>query len=156
MKQSPQLAKAQGNMRPGVIIVQGFLGEDGRDLAQILEEDEMAVRQLGLSHAVIAARMRELHDAGAAGLGEFVDVPPHFRVRTDDVRGKLRCPFEDPGLVPKANTTVHNLRLNRQIVYTDLGIHLIECHGFYQGRGAAFRIDPRELAETLEILIPGS
>jgi hypothetical protein len=155
MKQSPELKKAQGNMRPGVIIVPGFLGSDRRDLAQILEEDDMAVRRLGLTHGGIAAKMRALRDAGIAGLGEFVDVAPHFRVRVDDVRGRLRCPFEDPGLVSKTNTTVENLCLGRQITYTDLGIHLIEVHGFYQGRGSAFRVEPGDLADILEFPVSG-
>lgn len=155
MKQVPDWQQVQTNLRPGVITLQGFLGDDGRDLVQIIDEDDATVRRLGLTHAQIADRMAELRDAGARGLGEFIDVPPHFAVRVDSVRGRLRCPFGDPGLTPKTNITVRNLALGREVAYTDLGIHCIRAHGFYQGHGAAFRADPATLAEILEVVPAG-
>lgn len=151
MKQHPDLQQAQENMRPGVITLQGFLGADGRDLAQIIDEDAATVRRLDLTHARYAERMAELRDAGANGLGEFMAVPPHFAVRVDSVRGRLRCPFGEPGLTPKTNITVKNLASGREVTFTDLSIHCIREHGFYQGRGAVFRLDPVALAEILEI-----
>ena len=95
--------------------------------------------------------MIELRDAGMAGLGEFIDVPPHFEVRVDSVRGRLPCPFGDPGIFPKTNTTVRNRGTGREITYTDLHIHMIGSHGFYEGRGSPFRLEPRDLVEVLEI-----
>ncbi len=95
--------------------------------------------------------MVELRDAGMAGLGEFVDVAPHFEVRVDSVRGRLPCPFGDPGIFPKTNVTVRNTRTGREITYTDLHIHLVRVHGFYEGRGSPFRLEPKDLAEVLEI-----
>lgn len=151
MKQNPAMKQIQHNMQPGVITIQGFLGNDPRDLIQILDEDEMAVRELDLSHQQIADKMIALRDAGKEGLGEFIDVAPHFSVKVDSVRGKLRCPFEDPGLIPKTNTTVINLELNRQLTYTDMNIHFIQCHGFYQGEGSPFRLSPEKLVEVLEV-----
>jgi hypothetical protein len=151
MKQDPDWQQIQANMRPGVITLQGFLGPDGRDLVQIIDEDDAAVRRLDLTHGAIAARMAELRDAGARGLGEFIDVPPHFAVRVDSVRGRLRCPFGEPGLTPKTNITVKNLATGREITFTDLNIHCIRAHGFYQGRRSVFRIDPAALAEIIEI-----
>lgn len=85
------------------------------------------------------------------GLGEFISVPPHFEVKVDSVRGKLPCPFGDPGIFQKTNTTVKNLTLNKEITYTDLNIHMILAHGFFQGKGSPFRIEPGELVELLEI-----
>jgi hypothetical protein len=155
MKQTVQLRKIQEKMAPGIITRDGFLGEDARALVDILTTDDAEAIRLGLSHVDIAARMIELRDAGAAGLGEPLDVPPHFEVRVDSVRGKLPCPFGDPGIFPKTNTTVRNVRLGRQIVYTDLHIHMIGSHGFYEGRGFPFRLEPRDLVEVLEIKAPG-
>jgi len=150
MKQTPDWRQAQANMRPGVITLTGFLGADGRDLVQIIDEDDATVRRLGLSHARLAARMAELRDAGLAGLGEFIPVSPHFAVRVDGVRGRLPCPFGEPGLHPKTNVTVRNLASGRELTFTDLSIHLIREHGFYQGRGAPFRLEPADLAAVLE------
>ncbi len=151
MKQSPQLQKAQENMRPGAITRDGFLGNDTRNIIDILIEDEAEVRRLGVNHTRIADKMIKLRDAGMRGLGEFINVEPHFEVRVDTVRGKLPCPFGDPGIFPKTNTTVRNLKLNKEITYTDLNIHMIVAHGFYEGKGSAFRLEPSELVEILEV-----
>jgi hypothetical protein len=150
MKQSKVYAAIQARMAPGVIIRDGFLGEDRRNLVDILTADDGEARRLGCTHQDIARRMVELREAGLSGLGEFVDVEPHFEVRVDSVRGKLPCPFGDPGIFPKTNTTVRNKRLGRELTYTDLHIHLIGSHGFYEGKGSAFRLEPGELAEVLE------
>ncbi|MFP4563185.1 MAG: hypothetical protein ACLFRY_07715 [Spirochaetia bacterium] len=151
MKQTPQMRRVQENMRPGAITLDGFLGNDPRNLGDILIEDDAEVKRMGLTHEEIASRMNVLREAGEEGLGEFITVPPNFEVRVDSVRGKLPCPFEHPGLFPKTNITVRNTRLGREITYTDLQIHLIEAHGFYEGKGSRYRIDPEELVEVLEI-----
>ncbi len=151
MKQSPQLQRAQSNMKPGIITRDGFLGSDERNLIDILIEDEAEVQRLGVSHRVIAEKMIRLRDDGIRGLGEFINVEPHFEVRVDTVRGKLPCPFGDPGIFPKTNTTVRNLRINKEITYTDLNIHMIMAHGFYEGRGSVFRLEPSDLVEILEV-----
>lgn len=155
MKQTVQMQKAQERMRPGVITRDGFLGDESGALAEILARDEAALNRLGLDGGALAARMIELRDAGAAGLGESIDVPPHFEVRVDSVRGRLPCPFGDPGIFPKTNTTVRNLALGREITYTDLHIHMIGSHGFFEGKGSPFRLEPAELAEILEVAAAG-
>jgi hypothetical protein len=151
MKQTVQMDRIQEKMKPGLITRDGFLGTDPRKLVDILLEDDGAVRRLSLSHARLAQRMIELRDAGMAGLGDYISVEPHFEVRVDSVRGKLPCPFGDPGIFPKTNITVRNLVSGREITFTDLHIHLIGSHGFYEGRGSIFRLDPSALAETLEV-----
>lgn len=150
-KQSPTLDKAQEHMRPGHITRDGFLGSDGRKLIDILEADNAEVNRLGLTHQDIAAAMRRLRDAGKAGIGLPTRVEPHFEVQVDSVRGRLPCPFGDTGLFAKMNTTVRNLHTDREVVYTDLAIHMIDVHGFYEGKGSPFRLEPAELADVLEI-----
>ncbi len=150
MKQSPQTKQIVQNMQPGVITLEGFLGTDRRDLQEILEDDNGIVKRMHLTHQRIAHRMNEFRQKGEKGLGEFISVEPHFEVRVDTVRGKLPCPFQHPGIYRKANTTVRNTQLGREITYTDLHIHMIEAHGFYEGKGSRFRLEPKELAEILE------
>ncbi|HPB12006.1 MAG TPA: hypothetical protein PLT74_12145, partial [Kiritimatiellia bacterium] len=136
MKQSRQDDIIQDRMRPGVITRDGLLGSDRRSLRDILEADEAEVRRLGLSHAVIAARLRALRDAGAQGLGEPVTVFDHFEVRVDSVRGLLPCPFPHEGLCRKEFVDVRNLRSGERVTYTEMNIHMIEAHGFYEGTGS--------------------
>jgi hypothetical protein len=150
MKQTPEMDRIQRDMQPGVICRDGFLGNDTRKLVEILIEDDAEVKRLGTTHEDIANRMRDLRDAGMKGLGEFVTVPPHFEVRVDSVRGKLPCPFGHPGVIPKTNTTVKNLESGEEITYTDLNIHMIGSHGFYEGKGACFRLEPVDLLRILQ------
>ena len=154
MKQTVQMDRIQLSMRPGVITRDGFLGTDTRKLIDMLIEDDAAVKRLGLTHQDVAARMIALRDAGMRGLGEFIQVEGHYEVRVDSVRGKLPCPFGDPGIFPKCNTTVRNHDRGGEITYTDLHIHMIGSHGFYEGKGALFRLEISDLIEILEIELP--
>lgn len=151
MKQTVQLETIQHNMRPGKIIKDGFLGNDTRKLAEILESDDNRVKHMGLSHEAIGARMLEFREKGAKGLGNYVKVAPHFEVMVDSVRGKLPCPFGHPGLSQKAFAIVRNLKKGKEITYTDLGTHMITAHGFYQGKGSIYRLDPEDIVDVLEI-----
>lgn len=153
MKQTTDLTKAQEQMKPGVITSCGFLGPDRRNLIEILVEDEAAVQRLNTTHKKIASRMKELRNQGLAGLGMFEKVDDHFEVKVDSMRGQLPSPFEDHIMIEKQNTVVRNLKLNKEVAYTDFSIHMIEFHGFYQGKGSMFRIEPAELVEILEVKI---
>jgi hypothetical protein len=149
MKQSRKDDLIQAQMRPGVITRDGLLGDDTRALRDIIEADEAAVNRLGLSHAVLAARMRELRAAGVRGLGDPVTLDGTFEIRVDAVRGRLPCPFRHPGLYPNELMTVRNLKLGETVIFTRLNIHLIASHGFYEGLGSPYRLDPATLARVL-------
>jgi hypothetical protein len=154
MKQTVQLTRIQEKMRPGIITRDGFLGTDRRNLIDILVEDDATVKRMDLTHEIIARRMMDLRDAGYRGLGNFISVSPLFEVRVDSARGKLPCPFGDPGIFPKTNTTVKNLNTGKTVTFTDLHIHMIGSHGFYEGKGSPFRLEPEELASVLEVEKP--
>ena len=151
MKQSPELDRIQAAMRPGAITQSGFLGTDSRKLADLLADDEAAVARLGLTHRRIADRLKLFRAAGEKGLGNDVTVAPHFEARVDGVRGKLACPFTHPGLFDKTFCVVRNRVLEEELVFTDLQIHMIEAHGFYEGTGSLFRLAPERIARVLEL-----
>jgi hypothetical protein len=151
MKQTEQMKEIQERMKPGVITLDGFLGSDGRNLTDILEEDDAEIKRLGLSHEQIAARMKELRMAGKEGMGDFVAVEPHYEISVDIARGKLPCPFGHRGLIRKSTIKVRNLEKSREITYTDMNIHMIEAHGFYQGKGSKYRIEIRDIIDVLDI-----
>ncbi len=128
-----------------------MFGRDARSLAALCQADALSVRRQGLTNARIAGRLRALRRAGWNGLGATVLIPPHFEVRVDAARGLLACPFGDQNTIAKVNTTVRNLKTARQIIFSDLNIHLIAAHGFYERHGTNFRLEPAHLADTLEI-----
>jgi hypothetical protein len=149
MKQSPQLSAIQERMQPGRLTLDGFLGSDPRSLTQILDEDANAVRALGLTHEEIAERMRELGEQARKGLGTSVIVRGVYEVRIADVRGVIPCPWGHPGTYPKTNVSLRNLATNDELAWTALSVHMVRDHGFYQGRGSRFRVDPPTAARAL-------
>ncbi len=151
MKKSKALDALDQSLRQANTTGTGFLGTDERPLKSILQDDDHAVRKLGLTHADIAQKMVALRRAGWDGLGEPVAVPPHLEVCVDAARGTIPCPFGDQDAIAKVNTTVRNLASGERVVFSDLNIHLIAAHGFYEGRGAQFRLDPEQLRDALEI-----
>ena len=151
MKETPQMKEIVANMQPGVITLHGFLGTDSRTLQDMLDEDNGTVTRLGLSHEDLAVKMKYFREEGKRGLGEIISVSPHFEVQVQSVRGILPCPFGHPGTIPKQNVTVRNKKLDREITFTELNIHMVEKHGFYEGKGSPFRVSPRDLIEILEI-----
>ena len=151
MKQTVEFDKIQQQMQKGVITLNGFLGDDKRKLVDILESDNLTVKNLRRTHEAIADRMEYFRKSGTEGLGEFITVDENFEVKVETVRGMLPSPFGGKGMYGKANTTVRNKKLDRTIVYTDLHIHFIGDHGFYEGKGSPFRLEPEELIMVLEV-----
>ena len=149
MKQTPQLAAVEARMQPGAIVRDGFLGTDGRSLAEILDEVQNTVNGLSLTHEQIAERMEHLAEEGKEGLGMTVRVDEDWEVRVQSVRGFLPCPWGHKGLYPKLNVYLRNRRSGHTMLWTGMQIHLIRDHGFYQGKGSAFRIEPEVAKEVL-------
>lgn len=151
MKQSRELDKVQEQMIPDVITHSGLLGSDTRKLGDILEHDNETVKRLGLTHKKIAARMMQLRAQGMKGLGLPVNTEDNLEVSVESARGKLPCPFLHKGLYAKNCTVVKNLDTGNEILFTDLNIHMIEEHGFYEGFGSLYRLDPETLIKELKI-----
>ncbi len=151
MKQTPEYDAIQHQMAPGVITLDGFLGTDTRKLIDIIASDDAKVHALHVSHQKIAERMQYFRDAGLDGLGEFLKMDDHYEVRVDSVRGKLPSPFGGKGMYEKVNTTVRNLTAGEEATFTDLHIHFVRDHGFYEGEGSPFRIEPALLVRVLEV-----
>jgi len=148
MKMTPELKKAQNNMSPGVITAEGFLGVDKRSLSSILDEDSQLMRRLGINPEDAAKTLRCFMEEGQKGLGEPVSVAGKWIVRTDEARGYLACPWED-GIFRKINVTVERKDTGDKIYFTDLSIHLLEVHGFLEGRGSTFRLNLETLKQIL-------
>lgn len=120
-------------------------------IEETVRKDAETVSRLGLTNQAIADVMSSLRMAGASGLGAPVKVAPHFVVEVDSIRGRLPCPFAHQGLYPKTNVTVTNTSTGRQISFSDLHIHMIEAHGFYDLPSSPYRLEPASLADILEI-----
>ncbi|MBA4386534.1 MAG: hypothetical protein C0404_01055 [Verrucomicrobia bacterium] len=127
-----------------------MMESDKQKIQDTTRRDDEAVRALGLTHGLIALRMAQMRDMGLRGLGSQVAARPHFSVAVESTRGELPCPLGHVGMFAKTNTTVVNLNLGKAITYSDLNIHMIEAHGFYELEDSPYRLDPAALASILE------
>jgi hypothetical protein len=73
----------------------------------------------------------------------------NLQVSVTDYPGSLVCPWAHPGRYAKRVTTVHNLKTNQTIRWSDLNIHLILEHSFFEGKHSPFRLDPEELISII-------
>jgi hypothetical protein len=133
------------------LCAQGFLGYDPRKLIEILTEDQGTVNSLGLSHGIIAERLKVITEEARDGWGDPVVVEDKFEVEVHEARGKIPCPWGHPGLYPKTHVKLEKIGTGEALIWSDLAIHLIGEHGFYQGRGSPYRLDPSEIKRILEI-----
>ncbi len=148
MKMTPELQMAQRNMQPGVISGQGFLGEDQRPLIDIITEDEERLAKSGKSFDDLYQRMEHFMIHGRKGLGEPIGVEDEWEVWVDEARGKLVCPFQD-GVYAKVNVRVCRISTQECVTYSELALHLIHEHHFFQGNPSSYRLDPEELVRVL-------
>ncbi len=148
MRQDPRLQMIENNMHQGVLATYGFLGSDTRSLADVLQADQIAVHDLGTDHRALATKMRSFTAAGLKALGVPVTVNRLYQVTVEEFKGSIPCPFGDNYQARKVLTQVSSP--TKTLYWSDLNLHMIEEHGFYEGIGARYRIDPRAIAELLE------
>jgi hypothetical protein len=136
-------------LRSGKLVLGGFMGWDDRELFDMIEEDVKAVWAAGRSVGEVAGRMMALTEAGMAGLGNPVNVEGRFEVTVEEHKGLNVCPWECQEAIRKRVTTLRRLDSGKVLRWTDLGVHMIAKHGFLEGRGSAFRLEPAELVQVI-------
>lgn len=150
MKQSPRDKKLEEVLRSTQMVAGGFMGTDPRHPIEVIEHDIVELESLGITAAELAGRMRELTELATPRLGNWIDSAfDQLHVKSEDFKGMLVCPWPHAGRFDKRITTVERLDNGRQISWTDLNIHMIEQHGFFEGRGAFFRLEPSEVYQIL-------
>ena len=149
IKQNPALDRVEETMhRIGTLGT--FLGSDSRKLVEIITDDQDMVSSLGLSHEVIARRLEEITGLAKKEFGDTVTIESRYEVRADEARGAIPCPWQHPnGLFRKSHIKIKDLKSGERIILTDLSIHLIRTHGFYQGKGSPYRLEPRIIKDVL-------
>lgn len=153
MKENPQEKKILDRMRPGVLSAEGFLGTDPRPLDQIVAEDAAILAAAGITAGELGGLLAELHDQVDAALGGPVALAAgQVVLEEQEVMGRIPCPYGCGALAHKA---VINVRFgNRNILLTPLHAHLIGRHGFFQGRGTIFRLEPEDAVALYRIFHP--
>jgi hypothetical protein len=66
--------------------------------------------------------------------------------------GRIPSPFQGDGVFEKGDIVVKNAATGEELVLTRLGLALIGKHGFFQGHGSRYRIDPERAAALLGLV----
>ena len=144
VKQSPHLDLVEREMRR--IGMGTFLGSDPRRLAEILDHDRESVNALGLTNEQIASRLQEVTHVAKKNLGDPLTIEDRYEVRAEEHRGMIPCPWKHPqGLFFKSYVELRDKKSGETLIWSDLSIHLIREHGFFQGKGSPFRLEPTVL-----------
>ena len=149
MKQSPEMQKLEQMLRSSVLVAGGFMGNDMRPVTEIIEADGAALTRLDVTAEQLAARMQECTEAAIKGLGNWVTIDSTCEAGVDEARGWIPCPFSDGRRFRKRVTTVRRTDSGQTVQWSDLSIHFIEAHRFFEGKGSFFRIEPAELISVL-------
>jgi len=86
-----------------------------------------------------------------AGLGRPVRIGEHLTAVHREAMGRIPSPWPGEGVFPKGDVELTDRRTGRVLRFTPLSIRLIATHGFYEGRGSRYRLEPAELADALGI-----
>lgn len=151
MKMTPKLDRASKLMQPGRLSKDGFFGNEERDLPTLINDQHAQCLKLGVSYKTIGEAMEKIGRRGLAAFGCTFNLENRFEVIADENRGKIPCPFPHPGVYQKTIYTVKNIRTGKSVRYSELSIHMIREHGFFQGPEAPFYNSPETLVEVLEI-----
>ena len=125
------------------------MGTDTRDVNQIIDDDLAVLTGFGITAEQLAQRMRIITEKAEPGLGTWVKIDDNLRAMTIGAKGALTCPWPHPGRFNKIVTTAERIDSGQNLRWSDLSIHLIEEHGFFQGKGSTFRLEPDKLIKVI-------
>lgn len=149
MKESPQDRKLEWLLRSSRLAAGGFMGHDTRNVQEVIDADVAELSRLGLTREQVGERMQEITEIAISGLGSWVQVGDDLKGKVDEAKGWLICPWPHKGKLAKRITLVKVIETGESIRWSDLNIHLISEHGFFEGKGSDFRIEPRELVRII-------
>jgi hypothetical protein len=125
------------------------MGDDPRSVSEVIDADAGALFHLGVSGKRIAVRMKEITERAAEALGNWTPLDEWREAKIDEARGWIPCPWPHGGAFRKRVTTLRLKDSGRTLRWSDLNIHFIAAHGFFEGRGSTFRAEPADLVAAL-------
>jgi len=149
MKQGPDEQQLDVSLRASTLVAGGFMGDDLRRVAEVIDADAGELFRLGMTAKELASRMQEITGKAAPAQGMWVEIAPGREAQVDETRGSSPCPWRHQGRYYKRITTVRRKDSDEVLRWSDLGMHMIAMHGFFEGKGSMFRLEPIDLVKML-------
>lgn len=146
LKSDPELFETEEKLRQG-----NYMRGESRGLSRLIDDDKALVSSLELDMEIVTNLLDRLYHEACAGMGDPVLVDGKYEVSLREDRGKMACPWADRYFAPKALVSARNIKNDRTIRFSVLGLHMIKQHGFFQGIGSPFRIEPQDLKSFFEL-----
>ena len=143
------MKEIESRMAPGAWTAGGLLGDDPLGIERI-GADRATLDRLGVEAVQLGNRLQRLWQEGCRGFGCPLEAGSGIRVRVDEAKGSLACPFGHPGTYGKG--TMQITIGDKTLRFSPLSIHMIREHGFFGGTGSPYRTDPRDVAMLCERL----
>lgn len=147
MKANPADKMIRDRLEPGALSLDGFLGSDTRSIQDIIAADSGVVVAAELTTEQLGAFLEEMHVMADQGWeGNVAMYDGRIQVRGVEHMGSIPCPFACGESCHKAMIEVSKdgvciLR------FTPLDAHMIAKHGFFEGKGSEYRIEPEGLID---------
>lgn len=155
-KLSPHERAVREAMQPGRLTRDGMLGTDKRAISEIIAADAATLDRLGVTTESLVRRMRQISDFARSRLGDPATFENRLEVQAIEDRGSMPCPFQHPGRFPKCVITARDTTTGEQIMWSSLSEHMIEAHGFFEGAGSPFRVEPETAVRVLRVAEGGA
>jgi hypothetical protein len=140
--------KNESRLAASALSAEGFLGSDTRPFERIIADDAKAIESAGISLSALAAALEQVYCKARDNLGAPLQVRSGVRAVFYESMGRIPSPFGD-GFFEKGEAVVADEQGTEKLIITSLSIHLIRKHGFFQGKGSRYRIDPVAAAKLL-------
>ena len=151
MKQSPQHNDLRSRLSASKFSGDGFLGNDARPVDEIINADLRALENAGVTLEEVSDALNNAYADTRNALGAEIELAPGVVAVFHESMGRIPSPFRGDGVFPKGEAVVFEKKTGRQIIITALGINLIAQHGFFQGKGSRYRIEPVAAIEIFSL-----
>ena len=125
------------------------MGDDHRPFEAIIEADTAVLSGLGHTKSDVAVRMKDITRRARAGLGTTVSISRNLEATIIEARGRVPCPWPHPGRYGKNVVVARRTDTGETVRWSELGVHMVASHGFMEGRGSYFRLDPEALVRVI-------
>jgi hypothetical protein len=136
---------------PSRFSAEGFLGSDQRRPEDIIHDDAAALARLGIDKSKLVDALRNACVAADRGLGAPVRLAGGVSAVSRDWRGRTPSPFPGEGTFAKGETVFSDDTTGASFSISPLSLHLIDKHGFFQGKGSPYRVEPEIAARMMEL-----